>query len=68
MLVEIWEFRHMTPIPPKDMPTHVFSNLEQYITKTGRFIYKTSLDELPQIFNMFKGQRGRIEITKNADS
>ena len=40
---------------PKDMPTHMLSNPEQYITKTGRFLRRTSLDELPQIFNIFKG-------------
>lgn len=40
---------------PKDMPTHMLSNPEQYITKTGKLLRKTSLDELPQIFNIFKG-------------
>lgn len=51
----IYKFRTMRIDTPKDMPTHLLSNPEQYITKTGRFLRKTSLDELPQIFNIFKG-------------
>ena len=52
---EIYKFRTMRTDTPKDMPTHMLANPEQYITKTGRFLRKTSLDELPQIFNIFKG-------------
>ncbi len=51
----IYKFRTMRTDTPKDMPTHMLNNPEQYITKTGRFLRKTSLDELPQIFNIFKG-------------
>ena len=51
----IYKFRTMRTDTPKDMPTHMLANPEQYITKTGRFLRKTSLDELPQIFNIFKG-------------
>lgn len=51
----IYKFRTMYIDTPKDMPTHMLANPEQYITKTGRFLRKTSLDELPQIFNIFKG-------------
>ena len=52
---QIYKFRTMRTDTPKDMPTHMLSNPEQYITKTGRFLRKTSLDELPQIFNILKG-------------
>ncbi len=51
----IWKFRTMYTNTPKDMPTHMLQNPEQYITKVGRFLRKTSLDELPQIFNIIKG-------------
>ena len=52
---QIYKFRTMRTDTPKDMPTHMLSNPEQYITRTGKFLRKTSLDELPQIFNIFKG-------------
>ncbi len=52
---QIYKFRTMRTDTPKDMPTHMLANPEQYITKTGRFLRKPSLDELPQIFNIFKG-------------
>ena len=52
---QIYKFRTMRTDTPKDMPTHMLAKPEQYITKTGRFLRKTSLDELPQIFNIFKG-------------
>ena len=52
---QIYKFRTMRTDTPKDMPTHMLANPEQYITKTGRFLRKTSLDELPQIFKIFKG-------------
>ena len=45
---------------PHDMPTHMLENPEQYITKVGGFLRKTSLDELPQIFNIFAGQMSII--------
>ncbi len=51
----ILKFRTMYMDTPKDMPTHLLKNPEQYITKTGKFLRKTSLDELPQIINILKG-------------
>lgn len=45
---------------PHDTPTHMLENPEQYITKIGKFLRKTSLDELPQIFNIFIGQMSII--------
>lgn len=45
---------------PKDMPTHMLSNPDQYITKAGKFLRKTSLDELPQIINILKGEMAII--------
>lgn len=52
----ILKFRTMKIDSPKDMPTHLLENPEKYITKTGKFLRKTSLDELPQIFNIIAGQ------------
>lgn len=51
----IYKFRTMRVDTPKDVPTHLLENPEQYITKTGKFLRKTSLDELPQIVNILKG-------------
>ena len=52
----IWKFRTMRIDTPKDMPTHMLSNPDQYITKVGKFLRKSSLDELPQILNILKGE------------
>ena len=56
----ILKFRTMRIDTPRDMPTHLLENPEQWITKVGRFLRKTSLDELPQIFNIFLGQMSII--------
>ena len=56
----ILKFRTMRIDTPKDCPTHLLNNPEQYITKVGAFLRKTSLDELPQIFNIFKGDMSVI--------
>lgn len=51
----ILKFRTMKIDTPKDMPTHMLKNPDQYITKVGKFLRKTSLDELPQILNIISG-------------
>ncbi|WP_110063811.1 sugar transferase [Cytobacillus oceanisediminis] len=56
----ILKFRTMRIDTPKDTPTHLLENPEQYITKMGNFLRKTSLDELPQIINIFKGEMSII--------
>lgn len=56
----ILKIRTMRIDTPKDCPTHLLKNPEQYITKVGKFLRKTSLDELPQIFNIFKGDMSVI--------
>lgn len=56
----IFKYRSMKTSTPKDTPTHLLSNPEQYITSIGKFLRKTSLDELPQIFNIFLGQMSII--------
>ena len=56
----ILKFRTMRIDTPRDMPTHLLVNPEQYITRVGRFLRKTSLDELPQLFNIFLGQMSII--------
>lgn len=56
----IWKFRTMRIDTPKDMPTHMLQNPEQWITKVGSFLRKTSLDELPQLFNIFTGKMSVI--------
>lgn len=45
---------------PKDTPTHLLENPDQWITKMGKFLRKTSLDELPQIINIIKGEMSII--------
>lgn len=56
----ILKFRTMRIDTPNDMPTHLLDNPETYITKIGGFLRKTSLDELPQIINIIKGEMSII--------
>ncbi|MBQ6160674.1 MAG: sugar transferase [Oscillospiraceae bacterium] len=49
------KFRSMRRSTPHDMPTHLLENPEQYITRVGRFLRRSSLDELPQIWDIFVG-------------
>ena len=57
---EILKFRTMKCSTPKDVPTHLLENPEQYITRVGKVLRKTSLDELPQIFQIFTGKMSII--------
>lgn len=56
----IYKFRTMRTDTPKDMPTHMLKNADSYITKSGKIFRKTSIDELPQIINILKGQMSII--------
>lgn len=56
----ILKFRTMRTDAPKDMPTHMLQNPDVFITKSGKFLRKTSLDELPQIINILKGDMSII--------
>lgn len=56
----ILKFRTMRTDTPKDMPTHLLKNADFYITKVGKVLRKTSLDELPQIINILKGNMSII--------
>lgn len=53
---QILKFRTMYVDTPADMPTHLLQNADAMITRSGRFLRRSSLDELPQLFNIFLGQ------------
>lgn len=55
-----YKFRSMYTTAPKDMPTWKLENPEEHITPVGKFLRKTSMDELPQLFNIFKGEMSLI--------
>lgn len=57
---QILKFRTMRIDAPKNTPTHLLENPEQYITKVGKFLRKSSLDELPQIWNILVGEMSII--------
>ena len=52
----IYKFRSMYANAPRDTPTHLLENPEAFITPVGKFLRKSSLDELPQVFNILKGE------------
>lgn len=56
----LYKFRSMKMSTPHDVPTHLLENPEQYLLKSGKFIRKFSLDELPQLFNILKGDMSFI--------
>lgn len=57
---KLYKFRSMKMATPHDIPTHMLSDPDQYITRVGKFLRRSSLDELPQIFNIFMGQMSII--------
>lgn len=61
---KLHKFRSMKMCTPHDKPTHMLENPEQYITRVGRFLRGHSLDELPQIWDIFIGDSGIIGTTK----
>ena len=59
-MFDILKFRTMRTDTPKDVPTHLLSDPTKWITKTGAVLRKTSLDELPQLFNILHGEMSVI--------
>ena len=59
-IFKILKFRTMKMATPRDVPTHMLENPDQYFTPIGKFLRKTSLDELPQLFNILFGQMAII--------
>ena len=60
VIFKLYKFRSMKMSTPHDVPTHLLENPDQYILKSGRFLRKYSLDELPQFFNILKGDMSII--------
>lgn len=56
----LYKFRSMKMSTPHDIPTHQLENPEQYITRVGKFLRKSSLDEIPQLWNILKGDMSVI--------
>ncbi len=56
----LYKFRSMRQDAPPDVPTHLLKNPDRYLLRVGRFIRKASLDELPQLFNILKGDMSLV--------
>lgn len=59
-LFDLYKFRSMKMSTPHDTPTHMLSDPDQYITKVGKFLRKSSLDEIPQVWNIWQGSMSVI--------
>lgn len=57
---KIYKFRTMRTDTPHNMPTHMLAHADSFITPVGKFLRKTSLDELPQLLNILKGEMSII--------
>ena len=62
------KFRTMKIDAPHDVATHLLENPDMYITKVGKFIRKTSIDELPQLFNIFIGDARFLQPLNSSDT
>ena len=56
----IYKYRTMRTDAPKDQPTHLLKDPNAYITPVGRFLRRSSLDELPQLFNILRGEMSLV--------
>lgn len=59
-LFKIYKFRTMQKDAPDEMPTGDFGDVERYLTRSGKFLRKTSIDELPQLFNVLRGDMSLV--------
>ena len=61
---QLVKFRYMKMSTPHDTPTHLLENPEQYITRVGKFLRKTSLDEIPQLWNILVGDMSVLHLNE----